>query len=706
MKQHIHGLHMFVRRVKKYTLYLVFAVLAIVIFFADFPATNVQYSVTFDQTPTAKVSADFIFDDNQSMPSAARQTATLHDGQASIRLDPLNSDSKHLKISTSSSVGLAKQFRAEIIINGKLFHTISTIPKDQLNQASDENSTSIKLSTQQLASIQQASHQQSEIKFYVLIALTMLFLLVLLRRTWMKRLSNLYFCGVVAVSILCTYFFINLWCNYNPLHNSSFPYQSLITASIATFTILIMLNCNFPFKKARISSSCMSLLNYVAVFAYAVCQFPVYIRYIGGFPDEQAHLSYIAYLRTQGNAFVPDFSNMQIYNTVKPGVLDLHSVTEFNYLGHPPLYYWIMNALGRMEVSGNQVLYHINIMRLISFGIGLIGVLLIFYLGYTRIAKIPMLHLLFAVIVISPPNLLYGMSGLNNDSLTILTFTIFIWGIIRFIEKRYTYLTFVLIAVGMSTSLLTKITTGMVAGAVGIGVLMYTLIHEKQEKLVFNKPFFAALPIYLVPVAYFSLLYAKFHTIQPSYQKLALAEYLHSPHYVSISARSAMSVPQYVLYFSQQFFRSWYEVSGHLAIHKGQSIFNIDNIGLIAIIVLPLLVFCWVREKNYAYISIGVGSITLVALYQAWSALNGYNTDGYPGGFQSRYYLCTISVLAFAIISIFSKQATLLRRNQDSELPIITNRGKFLASIFVLLLVFDGFIYSVLIHMPELPAFA
>ena len=56
--------------------------------------------------------------------------------------------------------------------------------------------------------------------------------------------------------------------------------------------------------------------------------------------------------------------------------------------------------------------------------------------------RIPILHMLYGLILISAPNMIYVISGVSNDALTMPAVAIFMLGIIRFYEKKYNILTY------------------------------------------------------------------------------------------------------------------------------------------------------------------------------------------------------------------------------------------------------------------------
>ena len=134
--------------------------------------------------------------------------------------------------------------------------------------------------------------------------------------------------------------------------------------------------------------------------------------------------------------------------------------------------------------------------------------------------------MLYGLILISAPNMIYVISGVSNDALTMPAVAIFMLGIIRFYEKKYNILTYFVIAAGINLSLLSKLTTGMIVCIIALGIVLFTFFKEKKIKSIINWRFFITLPLYGVSVIYFWKVYKRFHTIQPNYKALAEQEFV------------------------------------------------------------------------------------------------------------------------------------------------------------------------------------
>lgn len=500
------------------------------------------------------------------------------------------------------------------------------------------------------------------------------------------------------------------WLSFSPGYQG-FPYRTLISVIVIGLLILIIINLATVNVRFHRLIPIVCLTDYVVLGLYACIQSAIYIRYIGGFPDEQAHLSYIAYLKKTGEIF-PDFSQMQIYDAPTVSSLDLAQPIEFNRLGHPPLFYLVESLLGGLSMQGSVVNFSLTRLRLISFALGLLGIAVVYYIGFTRIRKLPILHLLFALLIISPPNLIYSISGVSNDSLALLGVSVFVLGVVRFIEKRFNLYTYIILALGASVVALDKMTATMMIFLIVVGVVVYTIHVERNCQVAFNKPaFYASLPVYLIPAGYFGWLFAKFHTLQPSFQKLDFAGYVHSSYYVDINNRLSMGFWEYIEYYVTHFLDTWHTIAGTVYVPKPQyPYYAIDRIAVMAILVIPLIVFLIKRSRVGDYCAIAIGSVLAVMVYQGYSAFNGFHVNGYPGAYSSRYYACVVSVFALTIIWLicqaFSKEDSEIKQaSLSSRSSSLTNMGIAVCALWSMWLIFDGFVYSVLYHADSLAGF-
>lgn len=698
------------------TLTCIFVVLVALAALWSFAPRNIQYTVNFANEVPDSTAVSFVFDDNEEYPDSSIQTTEVVNGQASIRLDPLNEDSDSLSICVDASGVKFKEFVAHVVAHvetDRHLYSIQSIDGADMHTDDFGGATIASLTQQQLQTVISRASFFSETKIFVILFLIVAYLILLIRFTILRQLSGGYFALMLGIILFVAYFTIDLVINRPSTALGQSFYKVVILAIIAVMSAILILNYCIGRRCGVKAQSRVIVFDYCSILVYVICQFPFFTNYVARYSDEIAHLSYVAYLKKSGRV-IPDFNEMMIYNTSFNGVLDFSDTLEFNYLGHPPLYYDVIAWLSDIQINGQIAYYDIVRMRFISFCIGLIALGLIFYLAYTRIPHIPLLHIFFALIIIAPPNMVYGLCGLSNDTLALLTVTIFVWGAIRFMERRYNWRTYLLIAVGISATLLTKLTAGLMVSLMGVGIVVYTLVVERNVKAIFRFDFYVTTPIYLPAVAYYVRSLMLYGTVQPSYQKLRFLEYATSPyrHYIPINERSAMTTLQYPIFYIHDFLTTWIRANGHVEIPRvASTLVTVASIGLLIILLVPfgiMLMRCN-GNRTKVFLNIGLYSILFVMIYQGCTAFNGYVNYGYQGGVASRYYLCTFSVLAFTLIWFIVQKFTVYVdgkkgvKLQGTEMHL-TRPGIAITMVMSLLLVFDGFIFSFLYFFPDIPA--
>lgn len=469
-------------------------------------------------------------------------------------------------------------------------------------------------------------------------------------------------------------------------YDSSFVNTVLLFASIIGLLGLAALA--FGYKDFRLTPKMAVGLVYIGIICYMIVQIFYYGKYIGYTPDEQGHMSYVQYLM-DNRTLIPDFSDMHMYQFGNGAAIMQDST---NYLGHPPLYYWIL-AIVQMLFGRAQV--NITLLRLSSAAMAVLAVCICFYVGYTRINKSrPYVHLVYALGIISVPFLTYGFSGVNNDTLSFLGVSLAFWGILRFEEKKRGYSTYLLLAVGMFFVVMSKLTAGLVLGIAYIIYIVYTCLNEKSLKCVFNKACLLVIPFILVIAVYFAVIIITYGGYQPSLEHLNPSEYAASVFYVKLEDRRNYSIGEYIQYFWNMFLRSWSEISSHVSISKTTQWYGIDRIIYLIMGISPIFLMK-IKDKvkgGRFCLSIFAGMV-LAIIMQFYNAFQRfYYASGYPGGFQSRYYLCWIPIMAFAFASLFSYFEE--KKNINSAILRTIRIGAFVS---VLLMGYGSFIYSLLV---------
>ncbi|MCD7981953.1 MAG: hypothetical protein LUF32_06520 [Clostridiales bacterium] len=467
-------------------------------------------------------------------------------------------------------------------------------------------------------------------------------------------------------------------------------YRNLIVLILCLIGILLLLLLAFNYSDIRLSEKTTVRLLYLGVLVYAVIQVIYYGKYVGNTPDEIAHISYIAYL-LENKTLIPDFPNMPTYN-LSDGV-PVATEGTINYLGHPPLYYWILTAV-QMIVGGDTI--HLNLLRTVSAGMGFLGIAVFFGIGYRNIShKNPYIHLVYAAACISVPFITYEFCGINNDILSFLGVAVASWGILRFAKKNRNTITFLLLSCGMFLTVFSKLTAGLVLVIVYLVYFIYVCLKEKSIKCILNKSCLVVIPFILVIAAYFGILYLRYGTVQPTLASMDFTYYQKTGFYVKFSERSVMNIREYFNYYWSNFLLNWSDIRSHIAIYKPTAWYGWNRIIYLILLICPV---CLIRRKKTdldIFCLCTFGGMLITMLMQFFNAYhNIYFTAGYPGGFQSRYYLCWTPILALAFVQLFLKHET-----DESDSPAsrqIRIRVRAMAVVSVLLLFYGSFIYTVL----------
>ncbi|PJM74073.1 hypothetical protein CS006_02710 [Bifidobacterium primatium] len=684
------------------------AIIAIIIIaILPMPAYNVHYSLTYDQSLPSSTKVIFQFDDNAAFPESARQQASIQGSVADIRLDTLNADSHNLRIITTGT--RAKPVHLDISVN--IFNEYRpTAYSISVHQTSSNGF--VRISPSELTTMQHAAQHLSIIRVALLMLTAMLWLIALIRVTIGRSLQSAHFYAGVAI-VLVTLWLIRCISALPSLDYSRFPYRSLAAGILLGFLVLIGINMHRYAN--NVHKTMVIVIDYVTIAAYILAQFLIYIKYFPRDYDESAHMSYVAYEKIHHELF-PTFENIKIYEDAytMSGTMDLSSFHEFNQLGHPPLYYLIMSIMPGITRSSGTVEYHINWLRASSFGIGFLGILLAMYLGYTRISKkSPILHLVFATVLIAPANFVFVMSGVNNDTLCFLTVSIFTWGMLRFRERKFDYVTFLLIVVGMSTSLLTKLTAGMITSFIGLFALIATIRDEQIRTVLKSRQFLISIPLYLPPVVYYTRTLLHYHAIQPSYQKLDPYGYYHSTFYYALEKRSELDVFAYIKHFGEGIMRSWWSMPWQPDITRSHtSSLTFDALAVSMLVFIPIVIFAVQRNRLGNTLAMAMAALIITLFQQFSNALKGFYVNGYTGGTQSRYYLCAMVFLAMTVVWMmahwFGRDKRDDRITDESDdargniIGSITPTGQMVCAAFVMWLVYDGFLSSFLLHMAEI----
>ncbi|MBQ9886468.1 MAG: hypothetical protein IJM37_06395 [Lachnospiraceae bacterium] len=436
---------------------------------------------------------------------------------------------------------------------------------------------------------------------------------------------------------------------------------------LALFLFFVSLAAVFALchDKFKIALAVSKLAVYALVFVFSLLKMNFYFENLNlGVYDEMAQISYVAYLDEVDADPTPDFENMKLlmqYNRMtledpnnlhaleqSKGEFDGKFTGTINYLGHPPLYFQLMRLTNSIHTDGDHVYVNLTPMRVFNMIIISAAIILMFFIGFTRIKADPIYHLLFALMTTSVPIVCYEACMINNDNLAFLSVVIFIWGAIRFSEDKQNYATYLLIAVGICGTMLTKVTAGLTVLVAAVIFVLWTAIKERSARLIFNRHFYVTLPLYLVTAAYFITMFVKYKTFQPSLASYAYEQYVNYPVvYIPFEEREHLEFWQYVDKFFHTFFGQWQQGAMWQYRYNGWA-----NIGTKSMWFVPLI---YVFAANYKkklerfYVAAFAGIVITLAV-QFVSAYRDFQYISGHGGTQSRYYTCM--VLLFALIAV------------------------------------------------------
>lgn len=471
----------------------------------------------------------------------------------------------------------------------------------------------------------------------------------------------------------------------------------IIIICLGVLFLVIILN----YKKLNIPAKWVIIFVYLLFSIYSVYRINYYHEYVGRTPDEDAHISYLAYLEDENDIFVPDYNKIEVGILEDRDTLFIPDNAVYNYLGHPPLYYEILHLTRAVDSKGDGN-YFVKDSRLLIMNIiiGMSGLLLAFYIGYSRIIKEPIYHLLYASILTSIPMLIYGFSGVNNDNLTLLTVNIFFLGMLRFSENRLNFLTYLLIALGINLTMWTKVTAGIGVILTALIFLTYSIYKQKNFKLINCKEFFITLPLYLITFVYFILVYKRFDTFQPALQSMDIPDFYSSVFYIPFEQRVHMNFSEYIMYYFPKFFQTWTSIESHVSLSKENSWLSAEKLGSMLVLILPtiyLIIKNKLKDNTMTLAKVFYTSILFTVLLQFKTSIDRFYIDGYPGTHQTRYYLCFIAVLGFICVKLLSETRESINEKisitENGANKILSNAILIFCVVFTLLLLYGDFIY-------------
>lgn len=427
------------------------------------------------------------------------------------------------------------------------------------------------------------------------------------------------------------------------------------------YLLVLMVTWKIKFSVQLVYAASAALALAMIIFAWKYL-------YLGNY-DESAQISYIVNMASNWE-FVPSFDTQYLvvkygstlsstsvnvyYSSQVYGIAELQLGDTVNYLGHPPLYYWIMAALPTVTISGDLIRVNLDVLRLANVMISMGAILLYLYIGYSRIdKKKPELHFLYASVVASMPMITGTAASINNDNLAFLVAAVFTLSMMRFTEGKRDFFTYFLINFSIACAALTKLTVLLVIVITALMVAFGTVYREKSWGCLLDKKFLVTLLLYIVPFLYYILLYKEYGTFMIGISKLVSSERLkqYTFLYVEESARSTRSYLKFIQNFFKNFLAQWYNGSSWnigtiSAIYRrlGHFVYQVMWLGPLAAIFAAKLK----DEKAWFYKSFSVGLLLAVLLQFMRAFSNLFYKLGHAGQ-QSRYYVCVAPLMIFLI---------------------------------------------------------
>ena len=374
-----------------------------------------------------------------------------------------------------------------------------------------------------------------------------------------------------------------------------------------------------------------TLFLFLAVFKVDYYKEHVHFNYP---PDTIAHLSYIESLHTNPELF-PKFEDMYMITNKNAG----------NYLGHPPLYYYIMNLVYDDNTS---LIGNVENFRTMNTALFLAAILLLYYLSFNVKMGISA-HFVYLSVLTAIPMHAYLGSSITNDNLAILGALVFLVGMQRLLRQNYNNLTYFLLGLGIFVAFFGKLTAALLVFFAAIFYLLY-LLKEKTEFKI-SKEQIVILTLFILPVlVYQAYIMLYFHTLVPTLNATHPDEYKHSVFFIPEAQRSYLSLSEWMKMYWSNINSGWFGIHSHHSLVKG-SIF--DYIGLLTLHIFAIFALffkCKEEQKDYCLL----GKIALLAFFsvmivQVTFSYMSHLHSGYMGGLQTRYLLPFM--VAFAILS-------------------------------------------------------
>ncbi|MBR1540338.1 MAG: hypothetical protein IJ629_04115 [Clostridia bacterium] len=406
-----------------------------------------------------------------------------------------------------------------------------------------------------------------------------------------------------------------------------------------------------------------------------------YQSYIQDYSDEYSHIAYMAYLK-QTKHIIPEFKEMREFKNLQSKYkkisnidyeerLDRKSIEfmetgedttqEFdeesvNHLGHPPLYYHIMNLSNFVHTQDGKITFNFRGIRNTTQFLANIAMIIAFYVGYRKLKSITA-NFAYAIILVNIPLISLTCSAITNDTLSFIGMGIFIIGAMRLEEKNRNYLTYLLIGLGTFICCFSKLTTSLILFIAYILIIILLLIREKNLKFIFCKQALVTLPAFFMILGYYAIIYSRYGVLNPSIVHLAPEYYKQTKFFNDTIYKPAYTLKFYANHFWRKFFEYWTGFNNGKPYARHTQNYKLVVSGIVFI--APFVHFIYQKLKrqkiDIVNISICIGTFITMIVQFVRQYMEFHALSGFLGGFHSRYYICAMPTFLLLITKIIEK---------------------------------------------------
>lgn len=453
-------------------------------------------------------------------------------------------------------------------------------------------------------------------------------------------------------------------------------------------------------------------LAYVLLFALFVFKMFFYSNEGFSVADSRAHMSYIIYMEKNSDILIPKFEDIKMYGTTdvqmyKEGaellqdnriLYKMEPQTATCYLGHPPLYYKLMQLCDVVHIAEDDSVYvdrqKVSVCNIMLLALTMMLVLITGYKVIEKKGGTWEIHLLFVAISTTLPMYAYLGSGATNDNLSNLGIVIFWMGLISYLDRGYCYKTFWLVACGIMISLLSKLTAGLIVALVTVIIVVVDIIKTKKCGIILNKYFVTTLPVYLLTLLYFGIIYVRYGGLQPSYSQVSsLEEFKSGVFYVAEENRVVLTFAELTERFFKGLWQTWNGTYHSSFMIEREGIFALAYVFVLLLFLGAALleIISYIKKKGKTNNMVSVAflvALIITVLQQFDNFYTGYMSRGYLGGYQARYYLPCIPIIAMGACEC-------VLHMQIKTNTIMKNIKKYVVIGLAILLTYSDFIYFV-----------